>query len=154
MAGVPRAMKFRFIWCWITMYVEPIDALKPLMGLFDDSLDQRYETMNSPLTLMCSAPSTLLAAPKWGKNALRRALTIIEFGRDTEAVDWEPRRSSGSQINCSIRLIASCETRGREGNRNACLWLRIFCRVIWRCRGHRQVSSRANLVHYAFLPSC
>lgn len=70
---------------------------------------------------MNSAPSTLPDDPGIGKKALRRALTTMELGRDTEAVDCDPSRSSGSQMSCSIKLIASCDTRGREGKRKACL---------------------------------
>lgn len=63
---------------------------------------------------------------------LRRACTIMEFGLLTEDDACDPRRSSGSQSNCSIRLTPSCDTLGRDGKRRDCFQFRIFCLVTCR----------------------
>ena len=81
------------------------------------------------LTLMRSAPSLLTLLLEEDTKLLRRDWMIIEFGLDTEAEDWEPKRSSGSQSNSCIKLMASWDTDGREGKRRDCFQFRIFCRV-------------------------
>lgn len=91
------------------------------------------QILSSCATLMRSAPSTLPLLLAIGMNALRRACTIIESGRDTDAVDCEPSRSSGSQRSCCMRFTPSWDTRGLDGNRSDCFQFKIFCRVTWRC---------------------
>ena len=87
-----------------------------------------HSTGTYNLTLICSTPSILAPPPPpiWPKNPLRRTLTISELGRLVETVDWLPSLSSGSQSKRCMRSTPSFETRGRDGNRNACLQLRIF----------------------------
>jgi hypothetical protein len=99
------------------------------------------------ITLINSAPSILPAPPgitDVGINALRLACTIIESGRDTEAVDCEPKRSSGSQRSCCMRFTPSWDTRGCEGNRRDCLQFRIFCLVTWRWARNRDTSGESE----------
>lgn len=58
-------------------------------------------------TLIRCAPSTLPMVPCGVMKPLRLACTIMELGLLTEDDACDPRRSSGSQRSCSIRLTAS-----------------------------------------------
>ena len=50
----------------------------------------------------------------------------MELGLLTDDEACEPSRSSGSHNSCSMRLMPSCETLGREGNLRDCFQFKIF----------------------------
>ncbi len=88
--------------------------------------------ITNALTLINSAPSTLPDDEVFvgNMNPLRLAWTTIELGLETDEDTCDPSRvSSGSHNNCCMRLIPSCDTRGRVGNFSDCFQFKIFCRV-------------------------
>jgi hypothetical protein len=147
MPSIRWVPKFGMIRWRVAVYIQPINSFEPGMSLMyvykHIYILPIFGNLNVP-TLMCSAPSTLPDEPGMTINPLRRAFTITEFGLDTEAEDCEPRRSSGSQRSCSIRLTPSWDTRGRDGKRNDCFQFKIFWRVTWRYNGKNRSRVRAN----------
>jgi hypothetical protein len=134
MPRISRITKLRTVRRCIAMYIQPVNSVEPRMSLKCCSALIAIEYIEC--TLMRSAPSTFPIVLGSGIKPLRRAFATIESGRDTEADDCEPRRSSGSQRSCSIRLTPSWDTRGRDGKRRDCFQFKIFWRVTWRCNEH------------------
>lgn len=127
--GVGWITKFRTVRRRVAVDIHPIDSSEPRMSLTQSlSIEYLFHVIKK-LALMRSAPSTPPDVPGVAMKPLRRAATAIELGLDTDAVDCDPRRSSGSQRNCSMRFTPSCDTRGRDGKRNDCFQFRIFWRV-------------------------
>ena len=138
-SGVLWILEFRTIGSWVAMNVLPVNASEPWVSLQMQGCAQccGSEAGREYSTLIKCAPSTLLGVPDVGTKPLLLACMTIEFGRTTDDAACDPSLSSGSHRSCCMRLIPSCDTRGRAGNFSDCRQLRIFCLVRWRCRRGR-----------------
>ena len=157
MSSVSWVPQIRPEWRSGAMDVRPVNTPEPWV-----SLDSEYEgqwntsSIHDPRinTLICSAPSTLGPVVKAADPyPLILACVTIEFGRDTDEDDWDPRRSSGSQRSCCMRFTPSCDTWGVAGKRSDLRQFRIICRVTCRCKARTYIDSPGRWKQ-KYIPNC